>query len=186
MKGLLLLLFILGSMTFAFAETSIQVNQVLKEEVLKKFLLEANNPISSIGARVAQINIDTTDGRNPNGTISLPIKKEDLQIALLSSEQILNPWHYAVKNDKGNICSGTDNSAEFLILLSSHIGVHLAVEFLSYSFTVSASQIVSAKSKDGSEIANCEAIAEDSCGVYIKLPTQNLVEEILEVNICKK
>ncbi|MDD4975542.1 MAG: hypothetical protein PHY93_14375 [Bacteriovorax sp.] len=167
----------------SFSHAEIPSNRSFKKGAIEKFLQEANNPASKLGARIAQINKETEDGRNQDGTINLPIKRSDLQVVLLDSEEITNPWHYSNKNEKGDICSANTGASNFLILLSSTTGVHMASEFSTYTFKVNVDEIISAKRKDGKEIEYCDDVAYDENQQYIDLPSKMEIGEISEVNL---
>ncbi|MGZ3789663.1 MAG: hypothetical protein ACXVLQ_14130 [Bacteriovorax sp.] len=179
---------LLASLSIVLLSTSFSRAEIpnaghFKKAAIEKFLKEANDPKTKLGARIAQINEETTDGRNQDGTINLPIKKSDLQVVLLSSEEITNPWHYGNKNEKGDVCSANTGPADFLILLSSHTGVHMASEFETYLFKVGVDEILSAKRKDGKEIEYCEDIAYDENHVYVELPSKLEISEISEADL---
>ena len=169
--------------TFASTIPKIDINSGLKNSAINKFIAEANNPQSPTGLIIAHINYEATDGRNPKGIITLPVKTKDLQVVTLSSEKLLNPWHYASKNDDGTICSGQGDSTEVLILLSNNTFVHMAQDFSVTSFKIESHQEVSAKRKDGKVIEFCSDASNGGNGKFIYSPVKNIVGEIVEIII---
>ncbi|MDD4975006.1 MAG: hypothetical protein PHY93_11680 [Bacteriovorax sp.] len=175
---------VMGLALSSMAVANVPINQTFKNAVVRKFLREANNPKTKLGARIAQINIDTTDGRNNSGTIALPVKAENLQVALLSSEKITNPWHYGSKNDKGDTCTATNNNTDFMILLSSNTAVHMAMEFSTFTFKVNIFENLSAKRKDGATIEDCsEIFLDENRKYYIISPVVLTISDVSEVTI---
>ena len=185
MKALALSLCLLTSFA-TFAKSNVEINPAFKKAAIEEFLKEANDKNSVLGKRLATINDETTDGRNADGTITLPVTRADIQVALLGSEQITNPWHYANKSEDGLSCAAGGDSANFIILLSTNTGVHMAHEFGTIPFSVSVSEELSAKAKDGSKIESCEDVAYDDTNSYILAPTQISVDSIKEMNVSEK
>ena len=110
----------------------------LKAKAVAKFLADANNPASAVGQLIAKENADNTDGRNPDGIIKLPLKAADLQVTMLSAEDMLNPWHYGqYENGK---CLAGGNSAKFLIAVTERTGVHAAGEISTMLFQVATGE----------------------------------------------
>ena len=125
-KNALLAILLVSSMMGSLAQ-AYDDQGTLKAALVKQFLKDANNPKSTIGKQIKQINADTEDGRNQNGTIQLPIKKEHLQIVMIEAEDNHVPWHYANKDN--GYCHATGDSARFMIYLSQDQGVHYANAF---------------------------------------------------------
>jgi hypothetical protein len=132
------------------------LNSKLQQAVIDKFVQEANVPTSKLGLLIAKINQETTDGRNDNGTINLPVTADDLQIVVLSEETMYNPWHYASKEN--GMCVAGGDSANYLILLSQHTGVHAASEFDTIMFKASAEELFSAEIRKVGEDVNCQEL----------------------------
>lgn len=170
----------------SYANAEVPQDLTLKKAALEKFLREANNPKSSLGKAIAKINEETSDGRNHSGTIDLPITKKDLQLVVIGNEEITNPWHYGTKNEEETACSAGLNSAKYLVLLSSFTGVHYALEFAVYSFTVEVTRVIHTERVDGAKIEYCEdAGANDTNGEFKNLPSTLTIGEIEEVSIDK-
>jgi hypothetical protein len=185
MKSLVLSVCLLTSFA-SLAKSTSQVNPDLKKMAIEAFLKEANSSQTAVAKTISAINEENTDGRNPNGPISLPIQKADLQIVRLWSEDILNPWHYANKSEDGKTCKAGGDTAEFLILLNSNISVHMAQEAETVPFKVQVTEELSAKRKDGGEIDYCEEVAFDEKGEYVVAPIAISVESIKSVEIKEK
>ena len=182
MKSILFSLCLFSSFA-VFADPTIQIKASLKASSINAFLKQANDVNSAIGKRIAQINADSSDGRNQSGSIKLPITKDDLQVVQLTYEQMYNPWHYSSKSDSGETCTATGDSAEFLILLSSSTNVHGATDFQSINFDAKVEENLSAKRKDGGQIEFCQDVAEADEGTFVIAPTQVSVSEISEISI---
>ena len=175
-----LLTLLFSSISFA----RVEFNKNIKQAAVQRFITEANHTKTKIGSRISQINIDTTDGRNQTGTISLPVNTNSLQVVLLSNEKITNPWHYGTKNDRGDICNATDNNSDFIILLSSFTAVHMAKEFSTYLFKVNVFEKLMAKRKDGKKIEVCsEIFLDEAHKIYNVSPPKIIVGDINEVSI---
>jgi hypothetical protein len=154
----------------------------MKNMAIAKFLKEANDFKSSLGSQITQINFQTMDGRNQEGIIQLPVKREDLQVVLLESEEITNPWHYANKNETGRICSGEVHSIKFLILLAGHTGVHYATEFSTHSFKVDVEKILMSQRKDGGVIQYCDELGpSESENEFLDLPDRYNISEFEKI-----
>lgn len=158
----------------------------LKETAVTAFLKEANNPQSSVGKTIAGVNEQNTDGRNPEGSITLPVKKTDLQVALLSQEMMMNPWHYSNRSEDGKTCFAGGDSAQFLILLKSEYNVHMAQEMETVPFKVQVSEHLTAKRKDGGIIEYCEDVAYDEKEEFEIAPVQIQVDAITSLLINEK
>lgn len=126
----------------------------MENTAITKFLKEANNSQSSLGKYIAKINIQTQDGRNNEGTISLPVKSSDLQVTTVEGEENNNWLHYA-SNENG-YCRGTGDSAVFLITLMQVTGVHNASNYNVISFSVRVEENLSSKITKGSKDAACD------------------------------
>jgi hypothetical protein len=150
------------------AMASLEINKDLKNVAIKEFLSQANDKNSEIGKVITQINIDTADGRNTEGTIILPVVADALQIVLLSGEKLLNPWKYAEKNEAGTICAGYSETASFLIMLSSKSGVHGASEFSAIPFQVNTQANIKAQYKNGRQIESCNDFSDEAQTATIK------------------
>lgn len=124
-----------------------------KKAVITKFLKEANNSNSAVGKKIANINRETEDGRNQNGTISLPVKRSDLQVVMIQAEENHVPWHYADKEN--GTCKATGDSAQFMIYLSQNTGVHYASEIDTVTFVGGATVTMSARILKDGENAYC-------------------------------
>jgi hypothetical protein len=141
---------------------SLEINKDLKNIAVKEFLSQANDKNSEIGKAITKINEDTADGRNPNGTIILPVTIDALQIVIISGEKLLNPWKYAEKNEAGTICAGYSETASFLMMLSSKSGVHGASEFTAIPFQVNTQTNIKAQYKNGRIIESCNDFSDES------------------------
>jgi hypothetical protein len=144
------------------ANASPDINKDLKNIAIKEFLSQANDKNSEIGKAIIKINEETADGRNPDGTILLPIAVDALQLVLISGEKLLNPWKYAKKNEAGTICAGYSETASFLMMLSSKSGVHGASEFLAIPFQINTQTNIKAQYKNGRVIESCNDISDDT------------------------
>ncbi|HWU43238.1 MAG TPA: hypothetical protein VN132_07370 [Bdellovibrio sp.] len=142
---------IIGSLAQASESIDSSIFLAQKKAVIAKFLKEANNPRSSVGKKIAQINRETEDGRNQNGTISMPIKRSDLQVVMIGAEEIHVPWHYAHKEN--GFCKTGGDSAQFMIYLTQNTGVHYASEVDTVTFVGGATETMSAPIlKDGENV----------------------------------
>lgn len=110
----------------------------LKAQVISKFTQEANRAGSPLAKAIAKINEETSDGRNPNGSIALPVTADSLQVIVLEGEQIYRPFHYS-SFERGR-CMASGISATLLIVLSSSSGVHGAQNFSALTYMAAASQ----------------------------------------------
>ncbi|MFM6929736.1 MAG: hypothetical protein ACKOX6_14805 [Bdellovibrio sp.] len=144
--------FFVGTLAQAFDDQG-----TLKAAVLAQFLKDANNPRSVIGKQITQINQETGDGRNQEGTIEMPIKKEHVQIVMIAVEENHAPWHYANK-DKG-YCRATGDSATYAIYLSQAEDYHYGRSFSTVIFVGEAKEYMRARIlvKDSEEIY-CEEL----------------------------
>lgn len=115
----------------------------MKDAVIERFLKEANDSKSDIGKKIARINKETEDGRNQNGTIALPIKRKDLQVTVISGEEMLAVWHYGY--EEAGYCKASGNSATFMILLTTMQGVHSAGEYGTVAFVGGAKELFKAR-----------------------------------------
>ncbi len=167
--------------SLAMAAPSINIPK-LKAIVIQKFIKEANNPKSELAKRINQINTENTDGRNPDGSITFPVKQEHLQVVLLSTEDMTNPWHYGHKSEDGKTCTADGDSASFLLLLSSYMKVHMAQEFAAFPFTLSVSEKLSAKRLDGNKIEYCQDVYDNE-KEYALAPVEYALTEIKEIEI---
>lgn len=158
----------------------------MKQTAIEAFLKAANNPQSNVGKTIAGVNEQNTDGRNPEGSIPLPVKKADIHVALLSHEFLINPWHYASRSENGKTCTAGGDSASFLILLTSQYGVHMAQETETVPFKVSVSEHLTAVRKDGGVIEYCEDVAYDETGDYVVAPVVFQVDAISNLEISEK
>lgn len=182
MKTILLAL----TLCLSFKALAAQSIPEMKQTAITAFLKEANNPQSNVGKTIAGVNEQNTDGRNPEGSIALPVKKADFHVALLSHEFLINPWHYANRSDDGKTCFAGGDSAQFLILLTSQYGVHMAQETETVPFKVSVSEHLTAKRKDGGVIEYCEDVAYDEKGEYEVAPVEIQVDGIATLEINEK
>jgi len=185
MKSIVLTALLVSSFS-VLAGQSQPTNPNLKKTAMEAFLKEANNPQSVVAQTISAVNEQNTDGRNPEGSIKLPVTKEDIQVARLSTENMINPWHYASKSDDGKTCTAGGDSAEFLILLASEYGVHGAHESETVPFKVRVSESLSATRKDGAAIEYCEDVAYDEQGEYVVAPVQIQLDSISALNISEK
>jgi hypothetical protein len=151
-----------------------------------EFLKQANNPKSILGKKIDQINVETSDGRNQDGTIPVPVTMEGITAEAIAGEEMYRPWHYADKSEDGKTCSASGDSATILILLKSYAGVHSANEYQSYFFTTDVSESFTAKRKDGGVIEYCEDIAADEANEYDVSPTTYSVSDFKESEIKTK
>lgn len=154
-------------------------NGSIKKFSIEKFLKDANNPATELGKRILKINEETTDGRNNEGTIKLPITKADLQVVLVDNEMITRPWRFAEK--VGKECKATGDSSTHLILLTANTGVHGAINFSTYSFAVTAHEALSAKTKNGEEPETCYEADDER--YFIIEPIKYVVDKIKEVKL---
>ena len=141
----------------------------LKAEAVSQFVKQANTAGSELAKIIESYNEVSGDGRNPNGTVTVPGTRADLQVFVLSGEIQYNPFHYGEHKD--GRCVATGNSATVLIALSTRELVHLASEFGTLTFTTSVEEHLSfAADTDGSQ--SCQ---EESEGAKIKkvLQTSN-------------
>jgi|GEM_PF-766929 len=185
MKSLLISAVLLSSFT-ALAGQSIPANPELKKTAIEAFLKEANNPQSVVGKVISTVNEQNTDGRNQDGSITLPVTKNELQVSRLSSEFMHNPWHYAYLSEDKKTCFAGGDTATFLILLESNIGVHMASEMETVPFTVTVHEALSATRKDGAEIEYCEDVAYDEKDEYVVAPARIQVESVKAIDIQEK
>lgn len=135
-SALLLFVNLLAMQSFA---QMVGYSPEMKNAVIEKFLKEANDSKSDIGKQIAQINKETEDGRNQNGTIALPIKRKDLQVTVISAEEIFAVWHYGYED--AGYCKASGNSATFMILLKTELGVHAAAEYGTVAFVGGAKEL---------------------------------------------
>ena len=182
MKSILFSICLFSSFA-TFADSTIQIKQNLKKSSIKEFIKAANDKNSAIGKRIAQLNADSTDGRNASGSIKLPVTKADIQVVQTSYEQVYNPWHYSSKNEAEDTCNSTGDSAEFLILLSNKTNVHGATDLTTTNFKATAVENLSAKRVDGGKIDICQDLAEADDGTFVIAPVQVQVSPITEVTI---
>jgi hypothetical protein len=129
-------------------------NLALARAALQGFLKQANDPKSKIGKHLIQLNEESKDGRNQEGTIDFPITRENIQMVVTSEETMYVPWHYA--NIKNNTCYAGGDSATYAIYLTQSAGVHYAAEFSTLEFSISAKQSYTMKILKPSKDLNCE------------------------------
>lgn len=145
---------------------AIKIDDSLEKKTLEKFLLEANNPKSEIGKLIAVINEENKDGRNQDGIISLPVKKNDVQISIINTEEIYDVWKYAANN--GTLgCTGTSQTSGFIVSLSSHTGVSSAGYMEKYNFTVKSRILNNIKRLDGEPLEHCDESMDSSDVKYV-------------------
>ena len=136
-----------------------------KAKAISQFVKQANTAGSELAKIIESYNKETADGRNANGTITLPVTRADLQAFVLSGEIQYNPFHYGEHKD--GRCVATGNSATVLIALSTRELVHLAREFGTLTFTTSVGEeLAFAAETNGSQ--SCE---EESEGAKVKRVT---------------
>lgn len=183
MKAMILSTSLLFSALFSFSAVAAPDMPLLKKAVIDEFLKQANNPKTKLAKRIDQINVDTTDGRNSDGSITIPVKEEELQVSFLSAEELYNPWHYASKSDDEKTCLAGGDSATFLILLSGYTGVHGASEYETYAFTASVNTSQTAVRKDGGVIEYCEDVMADPNDEFKVSDIEYSVTEFKELEI---
>ena len=160
---------------------AINPKNTLENKIIEKFLKEANNPSSQVGKMVAAINEEFSDGRNPEGAISLPIEKSSLQLLKLYTEN-LNTWKYATNNGAQG-CIGTSETSTFILSLASYNNVSGAQYMEKYNFMVTAKEIFTVKRKDGKPLEYCDdMMSEDSTIEYI-ISSKIEVGKFKELNI---
>jgi hypothetical protein len=157
-------------LSFATSEVYLPL-QNLREEAVLRFLVAANSPITRLGQLIVQHNLDTTDGRNPDGTIEMPVTEEALSVTIVNGQEMLNPFHYA-ERDNG-ICRASGDSAQILIALRSIQGVHAAAIYDSLLFTTEMQEQLSFASNDTSEEANCRVEYFEGTGGEIRQDFEN-------------
>ena len=149
----------------------------LKAEAISQFVRQANTAGSELAKIIESYNKETADGRNPNGIITLPVTRADLQAFVVSAEIEYNPFHYGEHKD--GRCVATGNSATVLIALSTREQVHMAREFGVLMFTTSVNENLSfAAETNGNQ--SCE---EESEGARIRkvLQTSNFKQIKLDI-----
>lgn len=134
----------------------------LKAEAISQFVKQANTADSEVAKIIKAYNEETADGRNPGGTIRLPVTRSDLRALIVSGDIQLRPFHYA-EVEKGR-CVALGKSATVLIALASRRGEHLSEAFETLTFTTSVEEHLSFASK-GNQANDCE---EESEGAKIK------------------
>lgn len=155
-------------------------NEKMRQAVIKEFLKQANNPKSKVGKIIKATNDETSDGRNQEGAIRLPVTKDDLQAVVTFEETMLQPWHYAsvVKN----YCTGNGDSAIYIIYLSQETGVHAALEFETLEFSIAVHENYSVKILRPSEFDSCDSIVgEEENPTFGEVRTKIIVDEISPV-----
>jgi hypothetical protein len=151
--------------------------EILKAEAIFQFVKQANTAGSELAKIIEWYNKETADGRNPNGTVTLPVTRADLQAFVLSGEIQYQPFHYGEHKD--GRCVATGNSATVLIALSTRELVHLAREFGILTFTTSVEEHLSFAAKtNGSQ--SCEEESEDA-KVKRVLQTSNFKQIKLDI-----
>lgn len=131
----------------------------LKAEAISQFIKQANTADSGIAKIIKAYNKETVDGRNPDGTIKLPVTRSDLRALIVSGDIEMRPFHYA-KIENGR-CVATGHSATVLIALSTRQGAHLATVFGTLTFTTSVEEQLSFTPKTNQE-HDCEEESEDA------------------------
>jgi hypothetical protein len=169
-------------LTCAQASTALDKN--LKKIAISQFVSQANDKNSELAKIIQKNNEETADGRNPDGTITLPVVSEDLQVSLISSSSLLNPWKYAEKNVAGTSCAGYSEEATYLIMLSSKMAVHGSSEFLAIPFQVNTKRNIEAKYKNGRVIEYCGEFSEEiNTAAFVFSPIVYTAEKIISVQI---
>jgi hypothetical protein len=145
-----------ASVTFVAAEDDFEN---LKTEAIAQFTKQANTSGSELANIIKKYNEDTVDGRNPDGTIKLPVTRADLRAVVVSGAVQYRPFHYAeVENGR---CVTTGNSATVLIMLSTHQAEHLSAAVETLTFVCSVEEHLSCASKTNRS-QDCQDEAEDA------------------------
>lgn len=105
----------------------------LKQNLIKSFIQQANNPKSKLHHFIQKVNQDHTDGRNQLGVLPKTITANNIQVLPVSGE-----------NQFGSYCTNTDKpeqskceskiSETYLITIVYKMGVHKATEYNSLNF----------------------------------------------------
>ena len=147
----------------------------LKAEAISQFVKQANTADSEIAKIIKAYNEETTDVRNGDGTIKLPVTRSDLRALIISGDIELEPFHYAhLENGR---CVTEGKSATVLIALASRRAEHLAEGFEALTFTTKVQEHLSFASKanqdndcqEESESAKIKTVLQSSDFKQIKL-----------------
>ena len=112
----------------------------LQKAAVAEFVKLANTLGSEIAEIIARYNAATTDGRNSQGTIALPVTASAVSATLLEAQTIHVPFHYG--NVEDGVCYAEDLSATVLLTLSAYQEVHYATIANTLAFKVSARNIL--------------------------------------------
>ena len=175
MKNLLVITLLALLSTSVYAQDNSAELKNMKEASAVKFLKLANDPKSDLGKRIATFNEESTDGRNQQGTIALPIKRSALQLTVLDSEVVQVPFHYA--DLRKGICYATDHSLTLMVSLATGTGGHYAYDYGTLKFVMTSTELLSFRALSD----NCEMDSMDEKLGHVK--TQILVIEPKEIQI---
>ncbi len=149
---------------------AIKIEETLESQTLKKFIADANNPKSKLGATLIKMNQESIDGRNPDGIIIFPITRDDVKMVAISYDINLDPWHYGQRSDDLKTCVAPGDYAQYLILLATNTHGRNELSKDPIKFTVDAGQKLTAKSKDNSVIEYCDDVTQYP-ELFNRLPT---------------
>jgi hypothetical protein len=110
----------------------------LENNTIELFLRKANDPETMLYDKLRGINY--TDGRNSKGIFPKILTVEDIQVVLIDGQNQFGRYCYRIESKPKHQKCSTKITETYLILIPSKTGVHKAVIYTPFLFTVRISK----------------------------------------------
>jgi hypothetical protein len=112
----------------------------LEKNAIELFLKKANNPGTMLYDKLREINY--ADGRNSKGVFPTSLTVEDIQVVMIYGQDQFGRYCSRIKSKPEHQKCSTEITETYLILIPSKMGVHKAVTYRPFLFTVEVSRKV--------------------------------------------
>jgi hypothetical protein len=132
----------------------------LQDDTIKLFLKKANDLGTLLYENLRKIN--EVDGRNPKGIFPKILTDKDIQVVMIGGQNQFGRYCSRIESKPGHLRCSKGIAETYLILIPAKIGVHKAVIYQPFLFTVKTSkEIVWYMNEDMKEYNYTESIEID-------------------------
>jgi hypothetical protein len=110
----------------------------LQNDTIKLFLKKANDPGALLYENLRKIN--NVNGRNPNGIFPKTLTSKDIQVVMIGGQNQFGRYCSRIESKPEHLRCSNGITETYLILIPTKIGVHKAVIYRPFLFTVTTSK----------------------------------------------